>query len=128
MDKEYRQIVENPQKANRYEKVHTLTVRQIQCKTKESYRSAHRIRKNVQLVPSIRKEQLKLQVSRTAGGAGSCFRHTLEDSTRDLARAHEGESVRVQRFRSEQTVREDTYEDVHRHTGNNRNIHQQGKG
>lgn len=64
MDEEYRQIVENPRKANRYEKVHTLTVRQIQCKTKESYRSAHRIGKNVQLVPSIRKEQLKLQVWR----------------------------------------------------------------
>lgn len=94
----------------------------------KSYRSAHQISKNVQLVPSIRKEQLKLQVSRTAGGAGSCFRHTLEDSTRDPARAHEGESDRVQRFCSEQTVREDMYADVHRHAGNNRNIHQQGKG
>lgn len=94
----------------------------------KSYRSAHRIRKNVQLVPSIRKEQLKLQVSRTAGGAGSCFRHTREDSSLDPARAHEGESDRVQRLRSEQTVGEDTYEDVHRHAGNNRNIHQQGKG
>ena len=47
--------------------------------------------KNVQLVPSIRKEQLKLQVSRTAGGA-------LEDS--DLARTHEDESDRVERLRS----------------------------
>lgn len=80
MGKEYRELLEELQKANDYKKKHTLTFREIQCKTTERYHSTHQIGKNVQLMPSIRKEQLNLRVSCMAGGAASRSKPSGEQS------------------------------------------------
>lgn len=80
MDKEYRRLLEELRKANDYKKKHTLTIREIQCKTTECYHSTHQIGKNVRLVPSIRKEQLNLGVSCMAGGAAGGSKPSGEQS------------------------------------------------
>lgn len=59
MDKEYKKIIEEPQKINESKKMHILTIREIQCKVTESYHSIHQTGKKVQLMPNIGKRTVK---------------------------------------------------------------------